>query len=126
MINYMSEVANILGVEMNKDFECKENDYMYRLTERGCTCNGCYGADSLMMFLCGELTIRRKPWMPKVDEYYWVVKPDGEMMYIRWYGGATDMTFYKLGNCYRLKAAAESDRKKWMDFYASGEVLDIQ
>ena len=73
MANYMAEVAKLLGVEMNEDFECEESSCTYRITENGLTCNGCYGADSLMMILNGDRTIKYKPWKPRVNETYYSI-----------------------------------------------------
>lgn len=125
MANYMADVAKLLGVEMNKDFECEESSCTYRITEHGLTCNGCYGSDSLMMILNGYRTIKQKPWKPKIDEFYWFVKPDGEFGYLRWYDSYSDATLYKIGNCYRYKVEAEYNRDKWIAFYASDEVLEV-
>ena len=125
MANYMAEVAKLLGVEMNKDFECEESSCTYRITEYGLTCNGCYGADSLMMILNGDRTIKQKPWKPKIDEFYWIVKPDGEAGYLRWYNSYSDVTLYKIGNCYRYKVEADANRDKWIAFYTSDEILEV-
>ena len=35
MENKMSEVAKLLGVELNRDFNLKDSSFTYRLTERG-------------------------------------------------------------------------------------------
>ena len=126
MANYMEDVAKLLGVELGEEFECEETHYTYSITRDGLTCNGCWGADSFMMILNGELTIKRKPRKPKMDEFYWIVKPDGEVGYLRWYDSYSDMALYKIGNCYRYKVDADRDRDKWISFYASDEILEVQ
>jgi hypothetical protein len=126
MANYMAEVARLLGVEMNKDFECEESSCTYRITEHGLTCNGCYGADSLMMILNGERKIKQGPWRPENDEPFFVVSFDGHIMIKYWDDESTVYrSYYKLGNCYRYKDEAEENRDKWISFYTSCEVLEI-
>lgn len=123
-MNYMAEVAKMLGVEMNNDFECNESNYKYCITENGLTCSGCYGADSLMMILKGDLTIKRKPWKPEIHEEFYTVFYDGSVGRKYW-DGMAHVNYYKLGNCYRTKEEAEANRDKWISFYASDEVLEV-
>lgn len=125
MVNYMAEVAKMLGVEMNEDFKCNENNYTYRFTDRGFTCNGFYGGDSLMMILDGELTIKHKLWKPGIGCGYWTVMRDGSVCFALWFDGIFDINFYKIGNCYRTKEEAELNSEKWIAFYASDEVLEV-
>lgn len=124
MANYMAEVAKLLGVEMNKDFECEESSCTYRITEHGFMCNGCYGADSLMMLLCGERTIRRRPWKPNVADVFWHVDYCGNVQHKQWVSWDY-FNFYKIGNCYRTREEAEANRDKWISFYESDEVLEV-
>lgn len=125
MTNYMAEVAKLLGVDMNKDFECNESSYTYRFTENGLTCNGCYGADSLMMILRGDLTIKNQTWRPKEDEIFWHIDAFGNSVLDKWTGHSAHLTLYSVGNCYRTEADAKKDRDKWMSFYMSDEVLNL-
>jgi hypothetical protein len=125
MANYMAEVAKMLGVEMNKDFECNESDCIYRVTDRGLTCNGCYGADSLMLILNGTFTIKRKPWYPNKNDIFWSVNAVGDTQWGIWQGATHHLTCYKLGNCYPTKEEAVANRDKWVAFYASDEVLEV-
>ena len=124
-MNYMAEVAKMLGVEMNQDFKCKESCGTYRVTEYGLTCNGCYGSDSLLMLLNGTLNIKRKPWKPAVDERYYSVAENGlpEESICVW--DYLDIVLYKLGNCYRTREEAEANRDKWIAFYKSDEILEV-
>ena len=126
MANYMAEVANMLGVDLLQDFECNESSCTYRITERGLTCNGCYGADSLVYILNGTFTIKRGPWKPHDDDLVFIVGCDGEVMAKYWDNDSTiHKTYYRIGNCYETKEDAEADRDKWIAFYASNEVLEV-
>ena len=125
-MNYMAEVAKMLGVEMNVDFECNDNrGYKYRITENGFTCSGCYGADCLMMILNGDLTIKRKPWKPKYNEEYYFINSTGHTCQEKWYGDVIDTLYYKLGNCYKHKDQADANSERWISFYTSDDVLEV-
>lgn len=121
----MPEVAKMLGVKMNKDFECEESSCTYRITEHGLTCNGCYGADSLMMILNGEYTIKPGPWKPETDECFCYMDQDGRCRSYGWDNDAHSLNYYKIGNCYHTPQEAEVNREKWVEFYASDEVLEV-
>ena len=128
MANYMAEVAKMLGIEMNQDFKCKESCGTYRVTEYGLTCNGSYGADSLLMLLNGMLNIEREPWKPQMHDIFWYVDDMGEPVLGRYntYPHVCDKNFYKIGNCYKTAQEAKANRDKWIAFYASDEVLEVQ
>ena len=126
MANHMAEVAKILGVEMNQDFKCKESCGTYRVTEYGATCNGSYGADSLLMLLNGMLTIVPKPWKPEDGDMFFVVAYDGTILTKYWDDeSTTHKTYYKIGNFYRYMEEAKDYREKWLAFYASDEILEV-
>lgn len=125
MANYMEEVANMLGVEMDQDFECNDVCYKYRITDGGLTSNGCYCAEILMMILNGELTIKRKPWKPKYSDIYYRVGSIGNISKEQWYGDILDTLYYKIGNCYKTREEAEANCEKWISFYKSDEVLEV-
>ena len=125
MANYMADVARLLGVEMNKDFECEESNCTYRITEHGLTCNGCYGADSLMMLLSGERIIKQGPWRPKYGEDYYCIGEYGQVIKNRCENCWMDTMYYKVGNCYKTEDQARFNTHKWVSFYASDEVLEV-
>ena len=127
-MNYMEEVAKMLGVEVGEHFECDDNYWLgltFWFTDTEFVCNGVHAADSLMMFLNGTLTIKRKPWKPKLDERYWHIDVDGSHHLTAWQGVSYDMNYYRLGNCYKTSEEAKANRDKWVAFYASDEVLDV-
>ena len=125
MANYMAEVAKMLGVEMDQDFECNEIGYKYRITDRGLVGCGCWRADSLMMMLTGELTIKREPWKPQHGDSYYCVSRNGYVLNEIWYDDIMDNLCYKLGNCYKSKEQAKANLAKWIAFYSSDDVLEV-
>ena len=133
-MNYMSEVTKMLGVELGEEFYVKElpdvkctfyNDSLYVYPIRDALCSLPSGEHVLGRLLAGTITIKRKPWKPKTDECYYFVDENGTVHSTDWCDIYEDITFYKLGNCYRTKEEAEANRDKWITFYASDEVLDV-
>ena len=127
MANYMAEIAKMLGVNICEEFEIKgyPNRYMFINdgminVESGFMCDG-----TMWKLLTGEATIKRPPWKPKYDEYYYHIGESGYSYEKKWYSDVMDMLYYKLGNCYRTKEEAEANRDKWVAFYASDEVLEV-
>lgn len=132
MANYMAEVAKLLGVELGEEFEYENLPGIpFKLTETGLVCLGPdklsrdIRNEALVRLLIGCSKIKRKPWKPKKEEYYWNVRLEGEPCLTRWLDDIIDYNNYKLGNCYRTKAEAEENRDKWSRFYASDEVLEV-
>ena len=126
-MNYMEKVAKMLGVELGEIFEIYRCDGCYCLTYSGlidCQ-SGFDAATMLSKLLSCEYHIKHKPWKPKYDEYYYHVGASGYAYSKKWYNDIIDIPYYKIGNCYRTKEAAEANRDKWMSFYASDEVLEV-
>ena len=127
MANHMEEVAKILGIELGEDFEIKGCNGTYYLVA-----DGLYQAQSgfkcektLHDLLVGVCTIKHKPWKPSTCNIYHYVGDDGMVHHIAWANILSDKLRYKLGNCYRTREEAESNRDKWIAFYASDEVLEV-
>ena len=127
MANHMEEVAKILGIELGEDFEIKGCNGTYYLVA-----DGLYQAQSgfkcektLHGLLVGNLIIKRKPWKPLAYDKYFYVSCDGRILPTVCSDCLSDALLYKLGNCYRAREEAESNRDKWIAFYASDEVLEV-
>lgn len=131
-MNYMSEVAKMLGVELGEEFTLKGFDYTYKLTERGLICTNVYDAeeeeyDNLLVKLLvgGHYTIKCKPWKPHVDDEFWLVDQNGDILSDKWRKYTEQLILYKIGNCYRTGEEALTNCDKWKAFYASDEILEV-
>lgn len=134
-MNYMPEVAKMLGVELGEIFEIQIDEnktFQFRFTESGFQCfNGkMWDEDTiavacLNLLLVGKYTIKRKPWKPKEGESYYIVAINGSIGMEEWWAETIDMNYYKIGNCYRTREEAEANRDKWVAFYKSDEVLEV-
>ena len=134
-MNYMAEVAKMLGVELGEEFYIKEqpkikcviyngNLYVYPVDDGICTIPS--PEKTLSRLLNGSITIKCKLWKPKSGEYYWAVRPNGDVILTNWANDCGDNSNYKIGNCYRTRKEAEANRDKWIKFYTSDEVLEAQ
>ena len=135
MANYMAEVAKLLGVELGEEFEI---DYgRTRTSTANITKTGLHIINTNMVDFLGDLnratldwlligncTIKRKPWKPECAEVFWYVDDCGNVKHRQWVSLDCD-NFYKIGNCYCTREEAYVNRKKWVAFYASDEVLEV-
>ena len=143
-MNYMLEVAKMLGVELGEKFKINfENDptnisgrnisdHEYFFSSDGIEVvtagYACISVDVLFNLLRGKWTIKRKPWKPKdAEDDFWYVDADREVCRFSHFCSkdADYMNYYKLGNCYRTKEEAEANLDKWKAFYESDEVLEL-
>ena len=126
-MNYMAEVAKLLGVELGEKFKIKGFSKTYILYEDGLF-DQQEGMNNFMHLTClltGEFEIVRMSWNPCDNEKFYVVLTNGDVIHKYWDDCATCKNYYKIGNCYRTKEDAESNRDKWLAFYASDEVLEV-
>lgn len=139
MANYMADVAKMFGVELGEEFEIQypspcsvkttamfsEDGFKVTYTD-AVTLQPYWQEIELHGLLKGLLIIKRKSWKPKYNQYYWsVTATEGVLTNNKWTDCWMDITYYKLGNCYRTKQEAEANRDKWISFYASDEVLEV-
>ena len=134
MANYMEQVAKMLGVELNEEFEivfpnnlnCHataliNSERLYNIANQDF-----WQISALTHLLNGSYTIKRKPWKPKDgEEYYCIEMLYGDAICNHWRGLWMDVMYYKVGNCYRTQEEAKANRSKWIVFYNSDDVLEV-
>ena len=143
MANHMEEVVKMLGVKLGERFEIIDNNgnkssdiYYFTQTnlmaELDLTVSKtlyCADANILHRLIVGDYSIKRKLWKPKDGEGYYSVEPGGNVSFSKFRSGvgytATDINYYKLGNCYRTYEEAEANQNKQVNFYALDEVLEV-
>lgn len=131
--NYMADVAKMLGVELEEEFEVVIPDetehqpvrYQFNSNQFGCweTGGGNSGFhvhwDLLLMILCGEAYIKKLPWMPKLGEEYYVPYIKFEIVMVTtWLDTPTDFAYKEAGMIFRTKEECEAAlpelRKKYL------------
>lgn len=121
--NYMPEVAKMLGVQVGEEFDILDNE-MSRLS-----CGPYKVMDDAVVdyvgretktLLCGlltrEYTIKKRPWIPKNGEKFWMVHPNGSIEGFLFDSRClVDIAMLGIGNCFRTTEEALSNRCKMMD-----------
>ena len=135
--NNMKEVANLIGVELNEEFEVvfpypSDCYATAKLTMDGLKVISTNAYDVLNFkayllehLIKGTYGVKCKPWKPKFNESYYSVGVDGSTEDGTWLNDFLDYTLYKIGNCYRTVEEARANRVKWGEFYDSDKVLTI-
>lgn len=118
-MNYMEQVAKMLGVELGEEFRIGGVNEYYFLTCEGLrTKRGGGPYDStLASILTGSNTIKRKPWKPKHGDTYWFVKfSHGHFCDFTTYaeGNIEDESRVKLGIAFSTKEQAVEAAKKML------------
>lgn len=126
MENYIAEVANILGVELDEIFEINNQKGHYYFDEEGLhqiedICDGC--SSTLHHLLTGRCTINHKPWEPSISDKYYYVNRKGDILNKHWEDSLFDRILYKLGNCYLTFKEAVDNSEKWFNFYLLDEIF---
>ena len=126
-MNYMEQVAKMLGVEIGEYFQITCNPNYFFLCYDGLVCNesGHMVNGVLNDLLIGKLKIKRKPWKPHHGDTYYCISSQGCVLEEKWYGDVIDTLYYKLGNCYKTRDVAEPHCDRWLAFYKSDDVLEI-
>lgn len=118
-MNYMEQVANMLGVKLGEKFKLKDkcgevSPNKYYLSDAGLI-NEDTAWESGTRFtniLTGALTIVKKPFKPKMGEVYFCVCEDGEVRKFRWCGCTFDYLLFNSGNCFRTEEEITEETKE--------------
>ena len=115
--NCMAAVAKLLGVELGEEFiiENKDSKETVVLAADGFHViqpNDILGPDHgklLSKVLQGLYEVKKIPWEPKYNEYYYCpsVRQIG-VSYVKWWGDIIDYALKALGMVYRTKEEAEA------------------
>lgn len=123
-INYMADIAKLLGVELNKEFNIKDSDYNpYKITDKGLVdCDGDARDSLLMNLLKGNHEIIKKPWFPEHDEPYWFLTYEGNAVPDRFkdYFSSVHQMRVRLGNFFKTEEEAKAYKEKWLAYYNQG------
>ena len=128
MANYMTSVAELLGVEFDKEFKIKEvsRSYSYKFSDRGLllyirdkngrlTSSGDAKPKTLEYLLTGKYTIKM-PWKPAKAEIYFIPSFDKPNMvcWDIWSDNKTDISRYNFGIVCKTEENAIAIAKKML------------
>ena len=86
-MNYMENVAKMLGVELEEEFKIKGFEPIYKITNYGLVIkadsnNWCeMSGDTFLQLIRGDYVIRKLPWQPKKGEKYYTPSPNFGMVF---------------------------------------------
>lgn len=125
-MNYMEQVANMLGVEIGEEFKvrCQDGELSARfyiiddgLYEQCKDETPLVNSALLRDLLIGRCEIIKLPWKPKGEDSYWYYSELHILEKSVWDGALFDLALYKLGKLYRTyeeaEAHAEEDKQFW-------------
>ncbi len=122
--NYMADVAKMLGVELEEEFNINSTKTLYKITDKGL----CYkddniwyemSSDTFIDLIKGDSKIVKLPWQPKDgDEYYCPVCSFKDVSRTNWVDSVCDFAYKEAGlifNTYEeCEAALPELRKKYL------------
>lgn len=113
--NYMPEVARMLGVEINKEFdvfltedvESSVNPYKFT-GEKFVNKDGDeMKAAVLGRIIYGRYTLQKRPLRPTEGELHWLVLPNGNVgLGVFYKNNARSLSLLNMGNCFPTEEAA--------------------
>lgn len=125
-MNYMEQVAKILGVELNKKFDLQINDGKVIegcvLTQGGFEapddCPWAISLDAMNNMLSGKYQIVKEPFCPHLGDTYWYVLTDGTVAITTFYDwNELDLSRAYMGNCFPTKEEAKGHIDEIMGKY---------
>lgn len=130
-MNYMEQVAKMLGVELGEKFKIKmnikdiseflisENDVFY-INENGIRDDRKHNRNPIFVSLLeGKASVVKIPWKPKEYEQVYFVNRNGIVGTMPFGKSIYDLAFYKLGKFYRTEAEAEAHAEEDAAYWES-------
>ena len=128
-MNYWKQFAEMLGLELEQEFVLidadgkRKNELTYKITEHGLLCKSLKVNDWLTVSLItfrkimnGDYKVVTNPWEPKKGEKYWYYSDTCKLaICVYWEDTSRDLSFWKLGNCFKTREEAEAKGKDIME-----------
>lgn len=120
-MNYMKDIAKLLGVELGEEFyleDITDGCYLtdgnaklvFKLSDTGLLRKDKHIVSGWIDSTCylkgvftGRYTIVKKPWKPKNGDKYYYVLPIKEIYQTYFYKDGNDIMRYVLGNCFQTE-----------------------
>lgn len=124
-MNYMEQIAQMLGVEFGEKFDILDGDgKIYdknmKLTENGLLHDG-ESIQSLpfllVSILTGNMEIKKRPWKPKLREMCYYINALDEIGRLDFEKDSPFLAMYKLGKIYPTKEEAKAHKEEDTAFW---------
>lgn len=131
MTNHMEEVAKMFGLELCEAFRIadnKNNNYpkYYRLSKKHGVETSCdninwekFSGKLLRLLMLGKVKIKKLPWKPKKNEYYFIPEIANPEMFVffEWLNDNEDEYMYERGLVCRTEKEAIKKAKLLMEYF---------
>lgn len=128
-MNYIPEVAKILGVKVGEEFDILVNETEmlvhgpYKFTDNALVDYvGCKTKDLLYRLLTGEYTLQKCSWKPKQGNLCWFIKTDGTVCLDRFRVDSQHLSMLSMGNCFGEASEAEAHIEEMVEKYKKIEM----
>ena len=125
-MNYYKQFAEMLGLELEQEFVLTDDDgnrkdkYTYKITEDGLLYKSppfinwsISSLGTIGKLLDGDVKALPKQWKPKKGEKYWYYSDTCKLaICVYWEDTSRDLSFWKLGNCFKKREEAEAKGKE--------------
>ena len=124
--NYMTDVAKMLGVELEEEFMIFRVSGTYKFTTEGVEVKSNKGWVVLNLFLIDLLTGKHRivkiPWQPKGgDEYYYPACNFKDIFSTNWSYSVSDFAFKEAGMVFRTREECEAAIPALREKYLGGD-----
>ena len=128
-MSHWKQFAEILDLELEQKFVLtdddgnRKNEYIYKITEDGLLhksptlvkwskSSSC----TILRLLNGDYKVVTKTWKPKKGEKYWYYSDTCKLaICVYWEDTSRDLSFWKLGNCFKTREEADAKGKEIME-----------
>ena len=128
-MNYYKQFAEMLGLELEQEFVLTDDDgnrkdkYTYKITEDGLLYKSppfinwsISSLGTIGKLLDGDVKAVPKQWKPDKGEKYWYYSDTCKLaICVYWEDTARDLSFWKVGNCFRTEEEAQTKGKEIME-----------
>ena len=128
-MNNWGKFAEMLGLELEQEFLLtgidgnRKDKYTYKITEDGLLYKSTpfinwsiSSLGTIGKLLDGDVKAVPKPWKPKKREKYWYYSDTCKLaICVYWEDTARDLSFWKLGNCFKTDEEAATKGKEIME-----------
>lgn len=127
--NYMTEIAEVLGLEIGDTLLVEEMNTMFKMRREGLKClndenfRDTECAIVLRDILAGKLSMKKLPWKPiDMESYFYVYKVEEKKVVIcekLWENDVHDYIMYASKNVFKNKESAEESASLILEHYKS-------